>query len=80
MSFTIIFFSVLLGLSWMICFQALTSVFWGRLCSPMACRLPGTTDKDRVRLAALYALRFESDPLRVRQVLDFLTTAGVKDR
>ncbi|KXZ43440.1 VPS33 protein [Gonium pectorale] len=43
-------------------------------------RAPGTKDVDKVRLAALYALRFESDAPRVRQLLDFLVTAGVRDR
>lgn len=47
---------------------------------PAASPGPGPADKDRVRLAALYALRFESDALRLRQLLDYLVTAGVRDR
>ncbi|PNW80892.1 hypothetical protein CHLRE_07g333950v5 [Chlamydomonas reinhardtii] len=39
-----------------------------------------TQDADRVRLAMLYALRFESDTPRVRQMLDYLATAGVRER
>ncbi len=49
---------------------------------PTASPAPAPThaDKDRVRLAALYALRFESDAPRLRQLLDYLVTAGVRDR
>mmetsp|Transcript_12637 Transcript_12637/g.27322 ORF Transcript_12637/g.27322 Transcript_12637/m.27322 type:complete len:611 (-) Transcript_12637:472-2304(-) len=43
-------------------------------------RMPGFSDKDKVKLAMLYMLRFESDNLRVRQVVDYLSTAGVRDR
>ncbi len=37
-------------------------------------------DKDKVRLVMLYALRFETDTLRVRSLSDYLVTAGVRDR
>ncbi|KAG2488981.1 hypothetical protein HYH03_012422 [Edaphochlamys debaryana] len=43
-------------------------------------RAPGTKDVDRVRLACLYALRFEADTPRLRQLLDCLQAAGVRDR
>ncbi|MEW5306298.1 MAG: hypothetical protein WDW36_008770 [Sanguina aurantia] len=43
-------------------------------------RVPGVADKDRVRLVMLYTLRFEGDALRVRQLMEFLVTAGVRDR
>ncbi|GFR51106.1 hypothetical protein Agub_g13436, partial [Astrephomene gubernaculifera] len=43
-------------------------------------RAPTTSDVDKVRLAALYALRFESDAPRVRQMLDCLVSTGVRDR
>lgn len=36
--------------------------------------------RPQVRLAMLYALRFESDTPRVRQMLDYLATAGVRER
>eukprot|EP00798_Chlamydomonas_sp_ICE-L_P025257 gene25257-10905_t len=42
-------------------------------------RQPLVLAKDKVRLVMLYALRFESDTLRVRQLLDFLLTAGLRD-
>lgn len=38
------------------------------------------SDKDKVRLTMLYALRFESDNMRVRALMEYLITAGVKDR
>lgn len=43
-------------------------------------RVPGVADKDRVRLVMLYTLRFEGDAARVRQLMEFLITAGVRDR
>ncbi|KAG1681582.1 hypothetical protein FOA52_014090 [Chlamydomonas sp. UWO 241] len=43
-------------------------------------RLPGVADKDCVRLAMLYALRFESDTQRVRSLMDALVACGVRDR
>ncbi|GLC59147.1 hypothetical protein PLESTB_001453600 [Pleodorina starrii] len=43
-------------------------------------RASNTQDVDKVRLAMLYALRFEPDTPRVRQMLDFLASTGVKDR
>lgn len=43
-------------------------------------RQPSTSDRDRVRLVMLYALRFEVDAPRVRQLQDYLVTAGVRDR
>jgi vacuolar protein sorting-associated protein 45 len=43
-------------------------------------RLPGVADKDVVRLAMLYALRFESDTQRVRSLCDHLADCGVRER
>ncbi|EFJ42173.1 hypothetical protein VOLCADRAFT_77223, partial [Volvox carteri f. nagariensis] len=43
-------------------------------------RAATTQDVDKVRLAALYVLRFEPDTPRVRQLLDALAATGVKDR
>lgn len=43
-------------------------------------RLLTVGDKDKVRLVMLYALRFEADSLRVRQMTDFLGTLGIRDR
>ena len=34
----------------------------------------------QVRLVILYALRFEGDSLRVRQMIDFLGTLGIRER
>lgn len=34
----------------------------------------------QVRLCMLYALRFEQDGMRIRQLQDYLVTAGVRDR
>ena len=34
----------------------------------------------QVRLAMLYALRFEGDALRLQQITDYLATAGIKDK
>jgi hypothetical protein len=34
----------------------------------------------QVRLCMLYALRFEQDGMRIRQLQDYLLTAGVRDR
>mmetsp|Transcript_19696 Transcript_19696/g.54990 ORF Transcript_19696/g.54990 Transcript_19696/m.54990 type:complete len:585 (-) Transcript_19696:538-2292(-) len=44
------------------------------------CRQPDILDKDKVRLAVLYALRFEHDTSRVRRLIDCLEVAGVKSR
>ncbi|GIL89317.1 hypothetical protein Vretimale_11146 [Volvox reticuliferus] len=43
-------------------------------------RAATTLDVDKARLVALYALRFEPDTPRVRQLLDALAATGVKDR
>lgn len=43
-------------------------------------RTASTNDKDKVRLAMLFTLRFEADTMRVRQMMDYLVTAGVRDR
>ena len=43
-------------------------------------RSPGMNGRDKIRLVMLYTLRFESDAARVRQLQDFLVTAGVRDR
>lgn len=34
----------------------------------------------QIRLVMLYALRFEQDSMRIRQLQEYLITAGVKDR
>ncbi|KAF5831862.1 SM/Sec1-family protein [Dunaliella salina] len=44
------------------------------------CRQPDILDKDKVRLALLYALRFEHDASRVQRLIDCLEVAGVKSR
>lgn len=41
---------------------------------------PHFSDKDKVRLALLYVLRFESDGARVRQMQELLASTGVRDR
>jgi hypothetical protein len=51
----------------------LTSLFWN-LHLHDAC-----SDKDRVRLVMLYALRFESEGQRIAGLMDFLGQAGVRD-
>eukprot|EP00877_Chromochloris_zofingiensis_P007831 jgi/Chrzof1/3300/Cz12g20040.t1 len=38
-----------------------------------------TSDKDKVRLVMLYALRFEGEAVRLRGMMDFLNTCGLKD-
>jgi vacuolar protein sorting-associated protein 45 len=43
-------------------------------------RMPSVQDRDKVRLAMLYALRFESDQMRVRQMLESLTISGIRER
>jgi len=42
--------------------------------------LPGVTDKDAVRLAMLYALRFEHDTMRIAALMEQLGGMGIKDR
>lgn len=43
-------------------------------------RSPATQDKDKIRLVMLYALRFENDVPRLRQLQDYLITVGVRAR
>ncbi|GAX73583.1 hypothetical protein CEUSTIGMA_g1034.t1 [Chlamydomonas eustigma] len=43
-------------------------------------RMPGIEDKDKIRLAMLYCLRFEGDMLKLQQISEFLSTAGIKDK
>ncbi len=42
-------------------------------------KAPGTSHKDRARLAMLYALRFEEEAARLRAVLGLLSDCGMKE-